>query len=451
MKGQHVISKGECQVYKAAINTDSPPPLSKNFLDDVERLLLPPNSDDSYYEFIEKYGTHFVESMTMGSKISLVKSVTGTKGQTYGDSKLTLTAAASYSGSEEDFYADYKIIKGRTPTYGYGRGGDGVVYYEKEFASWAARTERIQARINNGDPDNNGTIAAIRVRMSGQDPNENNYDSWFGGAFNDNQYDASDFVIPEGQRVAMVKVWVGDGTGTMDRVNGLLFITDKGYSSPMYGIRSGAEFYTVQIDGVLSGFHGHVRIGDSDNRMLNSLGFCSFLYSTPDEPKITAKATPLYGQRQSDYDLSEMKGKWFQVSNLTAKVELFFMSCGSVMGVGIRIDGEERDEWKFGAWGLGCSIVSQPDFMNFDTMFIFDNSHVNHPEVDFVRSIIFAKDGPDSDASLQWMIGVNDRGKPPSTLYRSDYGTISGIYGRAYTHPTDGYLHSIGFIFAHNN
>jgi len=99
----HVISKGECQVYRAWLNTHEPPHLTTYFINDVKKTLLPyaltggsPNFANEL-DFIRIYGTHFVQSMSLGAKLSIIKSVNVQKGQTFGDKSVSLSAAASYS------------------------------------------------------------------------------------------------------------------------------------------------------------------------------------------------------------------------------------------------------------------------------------------------------------------------------------------------------------------
>lgn len=100
----HVISSGECQVYKAWLNHHQPPNLTASFIADVKQMLLPyalTNGSpefESEMNFIKIYGTHFIHTLTMGAKFSMIKNVQAQKRQTYGSTSESLEAAASYSG-----------------------------------------------------------------------------------------------------------------------------------------------------------------------------------------------------------------------------------------------------------------------------------------------------------------------------------------------------------------
>ena len=63
---QSVIkSESTCTVYGAAVHDNPPPKFTKNFFNNVKDLA---NDDPDYAGFLDKFGTHFVEKITMGSR-----------------------------------------------------------------------------------------------------------------------------------------------------------------------------------------------------------------------------------------------------------------------------------------------------------------------------------------------------------------------------------------------
>ena len=57
-------SEAFCTVYGASLNTGTPPDLSQNFIAYVKDL----QERENYLEFLDAFGTHFIESIDMGAR-----------------------------------------------------------------------------------------------------------------------------------------------------------------------------------------------------------------------------------------------------------------------------------------------------------------------------------------------------------------------------------------------
>ena len=60
-----IKSESTCTVYGAAVHDNPPPKFTKNFFNNVKDLQ---NDDPDYAGFLDKFGTHFIEKITMGSR-----------------------------------------------------------------------------------------------------------------------------------------------------------------------------------------------------------------------------------------------------------------------------------------------------------------------------------------------------------------------------------------------
>lgn len=538
-KSVHAISRGDCEVYRAWLNLQDPPKLSRYFLEDVKNLLLPSAAynQDNYMTFVKTYGTHFVQSLTMGAKISVIKSLTVSKDQTFGSTSASVSAAASYSGmfslsaevmyahqaeaaeafeksvsstqistigskpsqdgdintwaqqafldpmpltyhlekisrifdpkflkydsydfslapetsngenafnDEEEFQLaerdipelDYAEIQRRldhaiteycndtaqkhnldpsfvcsdkfqeetssgtpvfisqTPTYGYFSAN---YLRDQEKAAWKMMTSKIQVRINS-----NNHLVAIRAFTTadqGQDP------AWHGsGEGTDYEY-----ILPSNKRITKAKVWAAD-----DRVSGLLFTTDDGLSSQLFGSGKG-ESYTFDIAGYLIGFHGHI-----EQNELKSLGFMSFDYSGP-----VQYATPLYGSSASLFWLDFEKD---------GQLVRFQVKSGSFVDA-IKLEGTEEGLLYGGFHGNEQG----------------GGTYVHNITVNGLRKIQIWLDSSSISGmrfeAINWSDRVGTESGSPYEVTFDDYGKkLQGFYGRA-----GDLVESIGFIFLVEN
>ena len=63
-----IKNEAECIVYEARIQTGTPPPVTDNFREFVRRM----EREKNYPEFLDTFGTHFVENVNMGARWDLV-------------------------------------------------------------------------------------------------------------------------------------------------------------------------------------------------------------------------------------------------------------------------------------------------------------------------------------------------------------------------------------------
>jgi MAC/Perforin domain len=97
----YVNSKATCSVYNAAYEPYSAPKLSES----IQRGLLTIGSksfaEDStvYFNLIDQFGTHQVQSMTMGAKYGQISKLTREAVSRLTQEGITVSTAASYSGS----------------------------------------------------------------------------------------------------------------------------------------------------------------------------------------------------------------------------------------------------------------------------------------------------------------------------------------------------------------
>jgi len=95
-KDLYTTSKGECKIYTAKIDTFLPPKLSESFVAALNSL--PEQYDhDSYMEFIENFGTHFVKQIHMGARFTCITRLTESGWTSLLQKNIKVETAASFS------------------------------------------------------------------------------------------------------------------------------------------------------------------------------------------------------------------------------------------------------------------------------------------------------------------------------------------------------------------
>lgn len=96
-KKLYTISFGECKVYAGTMNSYTPPKLSNDFIEGVRQL--PAEYDkEPYIEFINTYGTHFIDKLHMGARFSVVSRLSESGWSNLLNMGIDVEAAASYHG-----------------------------------------------------------------------------------------------------------------------------------------------------------------------------------------------------------------------------------------------------------------------------------------------------------------------------------------------------------------
>jgi hypothetical protein len=87
-----VSSRAKCIVYNASINKYLSPAFDDNFLAGLETL-----SDDiqAYYEFIDEFGTHYVNSIHMGASFGYTFKLSSSSKKNFAEKKVDIEAEAS--------------------------------------------------------------------------------------------------------------------------------------------------------------------------------------------------------------------------------------------------------------------------------------------------------------------------------------------------------------------
>jgi len=94
----HAITTGECSVYKGIIVDYFPPVLDANFKATVLERLPEVYDNDQYFRFVNSYGTHFVSEIWMGSRMTIISSLTQKDRNEFLSQGIDIKASASYSG-----------------------------------------------------------------------------------------------------------------------------------------------------------------------------------------------------------------------------------------------------------------------------------------------------------------------------------------------------------------
>ena len=94
----YIISKAQCTSYFSEIDLSSLPPFDEGFQSFATKLEGASSTDQDVSDFIETYGTHFLESVTFGSSYTQEHRMKSTDYKTMSSQKFGVTARASYSG-----------------------------------------------------------------------------------------------------------------------------------------------------------------------------------------------------------------------------------------------------------------------------------------------------------------------------------------------------------------
>ena len=93
-------SEVSCCAYSAAVLFYDPPELSKDFTNAIDKL--PETYDkERYMEFIEKFGTHYIEQADMGALYGQQSQVSSKSWGRMTDQEISISASAGYSGTFE--------------------------------------------------------------------------------------------------------------------------------------------------------------------------------------------------------------------------------------------------------------------------------------------------------------------------------------------------------------
>jgi hypothetical protein len=92
------VSSAECQQYRAWLDLTAGPALHPTFVKDALQYLSDPANVKNYVKFLAKYGTHYVGEITMGGRISIIKSMKNSKLAQASHEDISVSVAASYSG-----------------------------------------------------------------------------------------------------------------------------------------------------------------------------------------------------------------------------------------------------------------------------------------------------------------------------------------------------------------
>ena len=93
----YIISKAQCTSYFSEIDLLSLPPFDEGFQSFATKLETS-TADQDVSDFIETYGTHYLESVTFGSSYTQEHRMKSTDYKTMSSQKFGVTARASYSG-----------------------------------------------------------------------------------------------------------------------------------------------------------------------------------------------------------------------------------------------------------------------------------------------------------------------------------------------------------------
>lgn len=110
----YTLATGQCSVYTAEMTLMDLPEIDDLFIQNAITYLESSDSD-SHYQFLQGYGTHYVQQITMGSRLSVMNSLTKSAMenlQLQGVS-VTVAAQASFMG----FYAGYNTSVSTQSTY----------------------------------------------------------------------------------------------------------------------------------------------------------------------------------------------------------------------------------------------------------------------------------------------------------------------------------------------
>ena len=95
----HIITTGECIVYEAKLHPYVIPALDEDFKTSLKKL--PENythaTRDTYFEFLDAYGTHYITEASMGSRMTTIFSLTETDRAELYSRSIDIKAAASAS------------------------------------------------------------------------------------------------------------------------------------------------------------------------------------------------------------------------------------------------------------------------------------------------------------------------------------------------------------------
>ena len=94
----YVISKAQCTSYFSRMKFSNPPKFDSDFVSAISTLKNGRLKDEDVNNFIETYGTHFVDEMTFGSTYTQQHKIKQANFKTLSSGKFSVDVQASYSG-----------------------------------------------------------------------------------------------------------------------------------------------------------------------------------------------------------------------------------------------------------------------------------------------------------------------------------------------------------------
>ena len=95
----YIISRAQCTSYFSRIDFENPPPFNDGFLAAARALTASDSSSQDVLNFIDAYGTHFVDEVTFGSSYTQEHKMSSETFSEKNDEKFSVEVQAGYSGA----------------------------------------------------------------------------------------------------------------------------------------------------------------------------------------------------------------------------------------------------------------------------------------------------------------------------------------------------------------
>ena len=95
----YIISKAQCTSYFSRIDFENPPPFDDGFLAAARALTADGSNSQDVLNFIDTYGTHFVDEVTFGSSYTQKHKMSSTTFSERSNEKFSVEVQAGYSGA----------------------------------------------------------------------------------------------------------------------------------------------------------------------------------------------------------------------------------------------------------------------------------------------------------------------------------------------------------------